>query len=166
MIIAEKFAGNEGTLGNIGGAVGGFMMGGAFGGSITEIAQQALSADRIPTSAPPKNVANAPNSMRSEQGLSAGAGGFNVEGFFGNSASSAPASNFTPASAPTPEPASAPVAQPATARFCTDCGAQLVEGALFCPQCGKRQETAPVCTGCGRQLEAGQRFCPFCGTKV
>ena len=166
MMIAEKFAGNEGTLGNIGGAVGGFMMGGAFGGSITEIAQQALSSDRIPTSAPPKNVAGAPNSMRSQQGFSAGAGGFNVEGFFGNSASSVPASNFTPVSNPAPEPASAPVAQPAAARFCTDCGAPLVEGAMFCAQCGKRQETAPVCAGCGRQLDAGQRFCPFCGTKV
>ena len=54
----------------------------------------------------------------------------------------------------------------ARSRFCTDCGAPLVEGAMFCAQCGKRQETAPVCAGCGRQLDAGQRFCPFCGTKV
>ena len=56
MMIAEKFASNEGTMGDIGGAVGGFMMGGAFGGSITEIAREALSTDRIPNGNPPKNT--------------------------------------------------------------------------------------------------------------
>ena len=42
MNIAQTFAGNEGTMGNIGGAVGGFMMGGAFGGSVADIARNAF----------------------------------------------------------------------------------------------------------------------------
>lgn len=46
MMIAEKFAGNEGTMGNVGGAVGGFMMGGAMGGSIVDIARNALDPEK------------------------------------------------------------------------------------------------------------------------
>ena len=157
MLIAEKFASNEGTLGNIGGAVGGFMMGGAFGGSITEIAQQALSADRIPTSAPPKNVADAPNTMRSKKSFAVGEGGFDVSGFFSNS--NAPAQT----SAPTEPVPATPAEQPA---FCPDCGAAIVEGGKFCFKCGRKLETAPVCAGCGKPLADGQLFCPFCGTKV
>lgn len=153
MMIAEKFAGNEGTLGNIGGAVGGFMMGGAFGGSITEIAQQALSPERIPTSAPPKNVAGSLNTMRNEKGFSSGAGGFDVGGFFGGDSASDTESEQTPSATP-------------TGAFCSDCGTPIVPGAMFCSHCGKRVESAPVCSGCGKQLEVGQRFCPFCGTKV
>ena len=160
MLIAEKFASNEGTLGNIGGAVGGFMMGGAFGGSITEIAQQALSADRIPTSAPPKNVADAHNPMRTEKGFTAGEGGFDVGGFFSSPKTPAPKAAPTPDVAPTP---TAPAEQPA---FCPDCGAAVVAGAKFCFRCGRKIETAPVCAGCGKPLAAGQLFCPFCGTKV
>lgn len=57
MIIAEKFASNEGTMGNIGGAVGGFMMGGAMGGSIVDIARSALEPERIPKTTPPKDAA-------------------------------------------------------------------------------------------------------------
>ena len=56
MVIAEKFASNQGTMGNIGGAVGGFMMGGAMGGSIVDIARSALDPEKIPTEKPPKNV--------------------------------------------------------------------------------------------------------------
>ena len=52
MVIAEKFASNQGTMGNI----GGFMMGGAMGGSIVDIARSALDPEKIPTEKPPKNV--------------------------------------------------------------------------------------------------------------
>lgn len=48
MVIAEKFASNQGTMGNIGGAVGGFMMGGAMGGSIVDIARSALDPEKSP----------------------------------------------------------------------------------------------------------------------
>lgn len=48
MVIAEKFASNQGTMGNIGGAVGGFMMGGAMGGSIVDIARSALDPEKFP----------------------------------------------------------------------------------------------------------------------
>lgn len=57
MMIAEKFAGNEGTMGNVGGAVGGFMMGGAMGGSIVDIARNALDPEKIPKEKSPKDAA-------------------------------------------------------------------------------------------------------------
>lgn len=151
MMIAEKFAGNEGTMGNIGGAVGGFMMGGAFGGSISDIARQALSADRIPTSKPPKDASDSENPMGARS-----SGGFDVQGFLNNSA---------PGAQPQPEPQPAPDA-PAPASFCTACGSKLVPGALFCPHCGTKQQSESVCSNCGKQLSPGQLFCPYCGTKV
>ena len=43
----KNSAGNEGTMGNVGGAVGGFMMGGAMGGSIVDIARNALYPERF-----------------------------------------------------------------------------------------------------------------------
>ena len=43
---------------------------------------------------------------------------------------------------------------------CTECRAELPEGARACPSCG-----APViiCYECGRPLEAGSAVCPGCG---
>ena len=148
MMIAEKFAGNEGTMGDIGGAVGGFMMGGAFGGSITEIAKQALSTDRIPSDKPPKNTSGSQNPMGSTDNS-----GFNVGGFFtkGDSNDKQP---------------SAEAPSTSENRFCINCGAELIEGAAFCPKCGTKQKAKQVCANCGKSLEAGQIFCPFCGTKI
>lgn len=148
MMIAEKFAGNEGTMGDIGGAVGGFMMGGAFGGSITEIAKQALSTDRIPSDKPPKNTSGSQSPMRSTDNS-----GFNVGGFFAKGDSNDKQTS---------------VEAPSTSdnRFCINCGAELIEGAAFCPKCGTKQEAKQVCANCGKSLETGQIFCPFCGTKI
>ena len=61
---------------------------------------------------------------------------------------------------------------------CTQCGTDLPEGALFCPECGMKidvpeepealePQTVPLfCTNCGTQLKQGSRFCTACGFKV
>ena len=56
MLIAEKFAANEGSVGAVGGMMGGAMGGIMMGGTISEIARGALSPERVPTEAPPKDV--------------------------------------------------------------------------------------------------------------
>ncbi len=48
--------------------------------------------------------------------------------------------------------------------FCADCGAQLPQGAKFCPGCGKAQVSSG-CSGCGQPVPDGAKFCPACGTK-
>ena len=55
------------------------------------------------------------------------------------------------------------------ANFCKHCGAQLAEGAAFCPSCGAKQEApAPktFCVSCGAELAEGAKFCKKCGTPV
>ena len=84
MMIAEKFAGNEGTMGAIGGAVGGFMAGGAFGGTITDIARSALSENRIPAEAPPRDVSGQNFQQAREQSE------FNVKDFLSDSKTKTP----------------------------------------------------------------------------
>ena len=154
MLIAEKFAGNEGTMGNIGGAVGGFMMGGAFGGTITDIAKQALNSS-APAGTPPKNVSGNLNQMGG-----AASDGFDVNGFFSNTEATATDS------AKTNTPPATEATAPPAGKFCINCGSQLVEGAVFCPMCGTKQEVQNNCKNCGKPLEPGQLFCPYCGTKI
>ena len=54
--------------------------------------------------------------------------------------------------------------------FCKFCGAQLNEGAAFCPACGKAVPTAApaprFCKTCGAELSSGAAFCKRCGTAV
>ena len=151
MMIAEKFAGNEGTMGNVGGLVGGFIMGGAFGGSIGDIARQALSFENSSSDNSVKDLTGIEKAMGKGS-----AGGFDVGSFLKKG----------------DEPDTAGEAKnedneaDASPKFCSKCGAALVKGAMFCPQCGANQQTVPVCSNCGKQLEAGQLFCPYCGKKV
>lgn len=65
-------------------------------------------------------------------------------------------------------------------QFCGECGHEVNEGALFCNNCGAKQEVpessevqsesqAPVvetphCISCGKELKAGAAFCPACGS--
>lgn len=44
------------------------------------------------------------------------------------------------------------------------CGAALVPGAKFCPECGA--PTSIVCSKCGAKLNPNAKFCPECGEKV
>lgn len=50
-------------------------------------------------------------------------------------------------------------------QFCTGCGGQLVEDAVFCPKCGKKVSEECVCIACGAKLAAGSAFCIKCGAK-
>ncbi len=142
MMIAEKFAGNEGTMGGVGGAVGGFMMGGAMGGSIVDIARSALDPENIPTGKPPKDasgtgshVGNGPESI-------------DVDSFF--------------------KPKEETTDTTSASGKCSKCGADLPENAKFCLSCGEKVQAADantvVCPGCGKTVQKG-KFCLECGYK-
>ena len=52
---------------------------------------------------------------------------------------------------------------------CTNCGAPLGDGQLFCPKCGTAKAAAPkanVCSKCGNELAENQAFCPNCGHRA
>lgn len=145
LMISEKFAGNEGTMGNIGGAVGGFMMGGAFGGTISELARSALSEDRIPTGKPPKDVTGAVSPI----GKSAQP--FNASDFFDEAKNNE-----------TDETAQSSSKQ--SGKFCSGCGAIVPDEAMFCSKCG--QKLNKICPNCSVPLNSDAEFCHKCGTKI
>ena len=144
MMIAEKFAGNEGTMGNVGGAVGGFMMGGAMGGSIVDIARNALDPEKIPTEKPPKDAAGTKSHVGN------GPSSINVQDF------------FKPKSEVNTDDAQADGSK------CPKCGAELPENAKFCLSCGEKIQKpdadSVVCPGCGKTVPKG-KFCFECGYK-
>lgn len=52
---------------------------------------------------------------------------------------------------------------------CTNCGAELEEGAMFCGECGTKVQSQPqacTCPKCGAEVKAGKKFCVSCGTKI
>ena len=49
---------------------------------------------------------------------------------------------------------------------CSGCGAKLMEGALFCIECGKRVEKTDFCPFCNAKLMEGAWFCINCGKKI
>ena len=57
-------------------------------------------------------------------------------------------------------------------KFCTNCGAEIVSGAPFCPQCGfklNQEEQAPqtkFCQSCGKKISINAEICPHCGVRV
>lgn len=160
MDIAKTFAGNEGTMGAMGGMMGGMMGGAMMGGTISELARNAMSSERIPTEAPPHDVrsasplnptSNAQN-IRSmmQAGTNAGPaqiqkpstvnGGFDVDMDFDET----------------------PIAHaPRGGKFCSNCGASVNAGAKFCSNCGAPQSNN--CPGCGNPIEPGAKFCSNCG---
>lgn len=167
MMIAEKFAGNEGTIGGVGGAVGGFMMGGAMGGSIVEIARNALDSQNIPTGKPPKDAAGTGSHVGN------GPTSIDVEEFFkpktddetGSSSGKCPKCGAE---------------LPENAKFCLNCGERVPaadDDTVICPECGKRVPKAKFCPECGHKfgntcpncgaaLADGAKFCMECGTKL
>lgn len=146
MVIAEKFAGNEGSMGNVGGAVGGFMMGGALGGTISDIARSALSEERIPKDKPPKDVTGAAPVGRSPLD-------FNVSSFFDDA--KAVDVNRVEAQQPVIDHSE---------KYCTSCGANVPDVAMFCSKCG--QKLSKTCPNCNTSLNADSAFCHKCGTKI
>lgn len=150
MIIAEKFAGNEGTMGNVGGAVGGFMMGGALGGSIVDIAKQALSDEKIPQSNP------APNTAGTNKPWNSPVSGFDVKSFLSLDNATAPAQHSESVQAQASE----------NVMKCPECGNMVQPGSKFCPECGRKMDIAKFCPECGNKVSANNKFCPECGTKL
>lgn len=152
MVIAEKFAANEGSMGAIGGVMGGAMGGMVMGNTISEVARNALSSDRISGEAPPKDVSG----VQPAKGVNAlgDVDPFDVSAFLGGKKEEAP----------TPEVLKE---QPAVAggKFCSECGAQIAPGAKFCSECGAKV-VSNVCPGCGSAIKPGMKFCPECGTKL
>lgn len=149
MVIAEKFAGNEGTMGNVGGAVGGFMMGGALGGSIVDIAKQALSDEKIPRSNPASNTAGTDKPWNSP------VSGFDVKSF------------LNPGSVPATQSEHTVQTQSGVNTImCPECGNEVQSGSKFCPECGHKMEMARFCPECGNKVSADNKFCPECGTKL
>ena len=56
-------------------------------------------------------------------------------------------------------------------KFCTNCGAEIIENTAFCPQCGFKlnQEQAPqtkFCQNCGKKIDINAEICPHCGVRV
>ena len=51
---------------------------------------------------------------------------------------------------------------------CSGCGAQLLEGAKFCVNCGAKAEPnlPPCCVSCETTLPEGAKFCLHCGEAV
>ncbi|MBQ8595397.1 MAG: SPFH domain-containing protein [Oscillospiraceae bacterium] len=166
MIIAEKFASNQGTMGDIGGAVGGFMVGGAMGGSIVDIARNALDPEIIPKGMPPKDAAGTVSHVGK------GAEQFDVE-------------NFLKPKTEEPEMKlddkckKCGAELSGSSKFCSNCGAQVTvdDGMIDCPNCGKKVSKgkfcsqcgysfANVCPKCGAKLDSGAKFCKECGASL
>lgn len=167
MDIAKTFAGNEGTMGGVGGMMGGMMGGAMMGGTIAELARSVMSGDRIPTQTPPPD-------MRSVSSSGTVAGVLNVRNMMQGGAAAAPAqtqpanpmggfdvdSNFG-AAAPAPSPAPA---APAGGKFCPNCGNPVGANMRFCSNCGT--PLARSCPNCGGAVEQNDKFCPNCGQKL
>ncbi len=47
---------------------------------------------------------------------------------------------------------------------CAKCGAKVLPGAKFCPECGVSLQVK--CPGCGGEVPNGAKFCPWCGAKL
>lgn len=161
MMIAEKFAGNEGTMGNIGGAVGGFMMGGALGGSIVDIARNALDPDRIPKNPPRPRPGPDPRELDI------------IDYFKPKDESAEPTTNREKCP-------KCGADLPPNAKFCLSCGAQIQHESniVVCPNCGKSvpkgkfcfmcgfKFSANTCPKCGSALPEGAKFCLECGERL
>lgn len=156
-MIMEKFASNEGSMGAMGGMMGGAMGGIMMGGTISELARDALSPDRIPKSPPPKDVSQATKPM----GDTSTASVRNILGGGGQSGAQGgvPAfdvdSDFSAGSPPAPAPGG---------KFCPNCGTPIQGAPKFCPECGAK--LARVCPNCGAPIEGNPKFCGECGTKL
>ena len=50
--------------------------------------------------------------------------------------------------------------------FCSNCGAQLLQGAKFCSNCGTPVPSSGHCPNCGKAVTPEQAYCDGCGAKL
>ena len=50
--------------------------------------------------------------------------------------------------------------------LCSKCGKTILDGAMFCPYCGKKIEKEITCPQCGTKLLPDALFCHTCGTGI
>lgn len=123
MQIAETFAGNEGTMGNIGGIAGGFMIGGALAGPVTEMAKNAMSQNTVQNVYTSNNVANVPMQQANSEGVKVD--GTQCPGCGNIVQAGSKFCNLCGYKLP-------------TSVFCTNCGTQLAPNSKFCNECGAK----------------------------
>ena len=126
MLILEKYASNEGTMGTAGGMMGGMMMGGVLGGTMVEIARSALN---------PQPAAQ--QGFVPQQPMAGGAG-INVRAFFQQQA--AQQSGTQQPGFPPQGYGQQPDGSPQSSTFCPQCGTMQSAGAAFCSACGAKIE--------------------------
>ena len=132
----------------MGGAMGGMVM----GSTISEVARNALSTERIPSEPSPKDVSG----IRPPVGVNSlnRKAPFDVNAFMNGGESTV---NET-----TSVLQSGAKSNVGGTKFCAECGNPLSLGAKFCSECGHRIENN-TCPDCGTTLKSGMKFCPECG---
>jgi membrane protease subunit (stomatin/prohibitin family) len=145
--IAKGVANNQGSMGEVMGAAAGFMVGGAMGGTVADVARSVLSDGWGRAEAPLQNrpaaASSSPTPLKSER--------FDIRSIVERG----------PSSEPPPEDATRASAAD-SAGACAYCGEPLAPGAAFCGHCGKAQPQ--TCGSCGASVtQPGARFCASCG---
>ena len=64
------------------------------------------------------------------------------------------------------QPQNQQAAPSANAVRCPSCGAEIHNGAAFCPNCGQKAPEVKRCPQCGSPLRENSAFCVVCGLKV
>ena len=166
MMIAEKFAANQGSMGQIGGIMGGTMGGIVMGNTISEVARNALGGGLQMASETLKNVSGVKAAMGAN---TTGTAGFDAASFL---ADRMPQPVETPVNPNVEfensmhkEMTTEKTETPSGGKFCAQCGTPLQPGAKFCFECGTKV-TNNVCPGCGSEVKPGMKFCFECGTKL
>lgn len=173
MMIAEKFAANEGSMGAIGGVMGGAMGGIVMGNTISEVARNALSPEMFAEAVkPPKNAVDVKPPMGVNAGGKAAGAGLDVTEFLHNpqqagSTGERKEEDINKETAEnTPEQEKRSETETGEKKkYCPECGAEVSVGAKFCSECGKKL-ASDTCPNCGSQIKPGMKFCPECGTKL
>ncbi len=161
MNIAEKFAGNEGTMGGVGGALGGFLAGGVFGGNIADLARSVLNPNTVPKERPPVDLRNVESPLKEMAGRALDVKEF-AEGLQKQNIAAGVSAPILETNKDLGEQVN-DAGTTTTAKFCTGCGNQVSADMLFCPKCGRKQ--AKVCSNCQTPLMPESMFCHQCGTK-
>jgi len=159
--ILKTFAGNQGAAGGIGGAMGGFMVGGAMGSTIADLARSILNGSTgdgaNSVSGPSINggsgmsVANFLNNFDSRNSVITQ----DNQNIKQNSLSAEPISQTSDANAPVCVCGVCGASYNKSVKFCTKCGNPIVAGKpkKFCPECGNELEPDDIfCGNCGHRF--------------